>query len=343
MDLADALDSSGGSNPSVGSVFPGSSHPTWPGQTNPEGGMWPGPPSQPGAPGGWSGPPSQPGAPGVWPGQPSQPGAPGVWPGQPSQPGAPGVWPGQPSQPSAPGVWPGQPSQAGQHPQPSTPGGWSGPPCGPSVQAQTNLTVPYTQEIPGGLHDGKVITIAGKIKHNPNKLTVDLCTRSDLVFHFNPRFNEGGRKVIVTNSCIGDCWGKEEREYTRFPFIPGQNFEIKITCTSNSFKVDMDNQHLLEFKHRIPNPGSITTLNIYYDLTLTKVQRVRRRIFTGFVAAAALFSSGQVRKSAITFCVSQVCLHPERGGGGVARGEITFILCHETGTNHSDCLRHVSW
>lgn len=52
-------------------------------------------------------------------------------------------------------------------------------------------------------------------------------TDKDLAFHFNPRFNEGGRKVIVRNSCIGQRWGQEERELGNFPFVPGQPFEVK--------------------------------------------------------------------------------------------------------------------
>lgn len=59
------------------------------------------------------------------------------------------------------------------------------------------------------------------------RITVDLKTANDLAFHFNPRFNEGGRRVIVRNSCIGTKWGREERELQNFPFVPGQPFEVR--------------------------------------------------------------------------------------------------------------------
>lgn len=58
------------------------------------------------------------------------------------------------------------------------------------------------------------------------RITVDLNAGHDFAFHFNPRFNEDGHKVIVRNSCIGDKWGKEEREISNFPFVPGQRFEV---------------------------------------------------------------------------------------------------------------------
>lgn len=70
----------------------------------------------------------------------------------------------------------------------------------------------------------------------PNRLTVLLCPRitvdlttdrSDIAFHFNPRFNENGNKVIVRNSCVNQTWGAEERQLDTFPFVPGMPFEVR--------------------------------------------------------------------------------------------------------------------
>lgn len=115
------------------------------------------------------------------------------------------------------------------------------------------------------------ITIAGTINPNPNKITVDLSVGRDLAFHFNPRFNESGRQVIVRNSCIGGQWGREERELRHFPFCPGQPFELKINCTNHEFKVTVNNADLLTYRHRITNLRSVNTLSIYNDLSLSKV------------------------------------------------------------------------
>lgn len=57
---------------------------------------------------------------------------------------------------------------------------------------------------------------------------MDLNTAKDLAFHFNPRFNEDGKRVIVRNSCIQQKWGKEERELQNFPFVLGQPFEVSV-------------------------------------------------------------------------------------------------------------------
>ncbi|XP_022621831.1 galectin-3-like [Seriola dumerili] len=212
---------------------------------------------------------------GPWPGQPNNP----TWPGQP--PAANPTWPGGPS--GGGGVWPGgnpsQPTWPSPSPQPAAPGGWPSPSPGPGpgpgpthpTAPQQNLAVPYQQNLPSGVYDKLLITIAGTVKPNADKITVDMSTANDLAFHFNPRFNESGRKVIVRNSCIGKKWGKEERDLQHFPFVHGQPFEMKILCTSREFKVAVNNSHLLEFKHRITDLRSINKLNIYYDLNLSKV------------------------------------------------------------------------
>lgn len=44
----------------------------------------------------------------------------------------------------------------------------------------------------------------------------------DVVFHFNPRFNE---QTIVRNSNIDGRWGPEERG-GGFPFVQGRRFEV---------------------------------------------------------------------------------------------------------------------
>lgn len=65
---------------------------------------------------------------------------------------------------------------------------------------------------------------------------MDMSTdRSDVAFHFNPRFNESGKQAIVRNSLIGQKWGPEERHLDSFPFIPGNPFEVRpVTCNAPS-------------------------------------------------------------------------------------------------------------
>ncbi|KAM3594881.1 uncharacterized protein V6R79_015359 [Siganus canaliculatus] len=284
MNLGDALDDWPGQANQP--TWPGgtSNNPVWPGGQSGGGGMFPG-----GPPGGQSGgggmfpggpPGGQSGGPGMFPGGP--PGGPGMFPGGPpgGQSGGPGMFPGGPpgGQSGGPGMFPGGPpggqsGGGGMFPG-GPPGGQSGGgtifPPGPSQVPQQNLAVPYKQSLPNGVYDKLLFTITGSIKPHADKVTIDLRTSSDLAFHFNPRFNEGGRQVIVRNSSIGGRWGQEERELRHFPFARGQPFEIKILCTSTEFKVAVNGSHLLAYRHRITNLRSINTISIYNDLTLTR-------------------------------------------------------------------------
>ncbi|XP_018968699.2 galectin-3-like isoform X1 [Cyprinus carpio] len=282
MDLSDALDFPQQNNQQAGgAVWPGQpANPTWPGQpVNP---TWPGQPANPTAANPtWPGQPVNPTWPGqpvnpTWPGQPANP----TWPGQPANPTCPGqpanpTCPGQPANPTWPGqpanpTWPAQPNQPawpGQPGQPTAPG-WPGPAPQTSPRA---LTVPFDLPLQSGIYNKMLITIAGEIKLNANNFTVNFKRGSDIAFHLNPRFNEGGRQVIVRNSMIGNQWGREERELPSFPFVPGKPFELKILCTDTEFKVAVNKSHLLEYKHRIRELNQIRDLSVYGDVTLSSV------------------------------------------------------------------------
>uniref|UniRef100_A0A9J7XTP4 Galectin n=1 Tax=Cyprinus carpio carpio TaxID=630221 RepID=A0A9J7XTP4_CYPCA len=143
---------------------------------------------------------------------------------------------------------------------------------GPANQpTPPGLTVPFDLPLQSGIYNKMLITIAGEIKLNANNFTVNFKRGSDIAFHLNPRFNEGGRQVIVRNSMIGNQWGREERELPSFPFVPGKPFELKILCTDTEFKVAVNKSHLLEYKHRIRELNQIRDLSVYGDVTLSSV------------------------------------------------------------------------
>ncbi|KAJ8356240.1 hypothetical protein SKAU_G00190340 [Synaphobranchus kaupii] len=178
---------------------------------------------------------------------PNAPTAPG-WPGHPGQP----LWPGQ-------GQIPGQPGWPSQNP--------------PYVAPSGSLSVPYSLDLPNGIYDKMLITINGQVTLNAKMFTVDFLKGNDIAFHFNPRFNEAGNQVIVRNHKAGDRWGKEERAIqTMFPFMRGAPFEMKILCTSNDFKVAINNVQILEFKHRVPELSKINRISVYNDVILTSVR-----------------------------------------------------------------------
>ncbi|XP_061780429.1 galectin-3b [Nerophis lumbriciformis] len=186
-------------------------------------------------------------------------------------PGGSGSWPapqsgGGPS-PSQGG---GGPGGSGSWPAPQSGGGPS--PSQGTGPKPTSLAVPFSQSFPHGLRSGTNISISGKIKANPNKFVVDFGSSRDLAFHFNPRFNEYGKKVVVRNSRISNKWGPEERHLDgRFPFTAGQPFQMRIQCTDQMFKVFVDSNPPLEFKNRGTPLGKVDKLTIYEDVTLSQV------------------------------------------------------------------------
>ncbi|XP_027705121.1 galectin-3 [Vombatus ursinus] len=250
--LNDALSASGHPNPQGWPQGPWGNQPAgtaaYPGYP----GAYPGagaPGAYPGAgaPGAYPGA----GAPGAYPGS----GAPGAYPGS----GAPGAYPG----PTAPGAYPapGQPSAPGAYPHSGTMGGPTAPMGGP-------LMVPYDLPLPGGIMPRMLITIIGTTKPNANKLTLDFKKGNDVAFHFNPRFNEGGRRVIVCNSKFSNNWGTEERHAT-FPFEAGKPFKIQVLIEADHFKVAVNDAHLLQYNHRMKNFHEINKLGISGDVNLT--------------------------------------------------------------------------
>lgn len=47
---------------------------------------------------------------------------------------------------------------------------------------------------------------------------------------------------------------------------------MKILCTNSEFKVAVNNSHLLGYQHRIRDLGSIRSISIYNDLSLSAVR-----------------------------------------------------------------------
>lgn len=175
---------------------------------------------------------------------------PRVHPGWAAHPG----WPYNPGQSG----WPGQnPSMMPQH--------WLPPTSGP-------LSVPYNLNLARGVYDKMMMTILGHVKPNAKMFTVNFLKGNDIAFHINPRFNEGGKQVLVRNHKLGERWGPEERDLKGpFPFALGSPFEMKILCTPDSFRVAVNNIPMFEFRHRIKEFNRIERINILHDVVLTYV------------------------------------------------------------------------
>ncbi|XP_076129337.1 galectin-4 [Alosa pseudoharengus] len=134
------------------------------------------------------------------------------------------------------------------------------------------LGVPYNLNFPRGVYDKLMLTITGQVKPMAKMFTVNFLRGNDIAMHINPRFNEGGKQILVRNHRQGERWGKEERNIQGpFPFAPGQPFEMKILVTYNEFKVVVNGAQVFEFKHRIRELNQIDRLNILQDINLTSI------------------------------------------------------------------------
>ncbi|NXM60075.1 LEG3 protein, partial [Illadopsis cleaveri] len=223
---------------------------------------WPSWGNQPAAPGAF---PGYPGAPGAYPGAPgTYPGAPGTCPGGPGvYPAAPGAYPGAPgAYPGAPGAYPGGPAGPGAYP--GAPGAFPGAPAATGP-------VPFELPLQAGLVPRLLITITGTVNPHPDRFALDFKRGNDVAFHFNPRFNEDHKKVIVCNSKFQNNWGQEERTAPRFPFEAGKPFKLQILCETDHFKVAVNDAHLLQYNFREKRLNEVTKLCIGGDIALTSV------------------------------------------------------------------------
>ncbi|XP_050405036.1 galectin-9 isoform X2 [Patella vulgata] len=156
---------------------------------------------------------------------------------------------------------------AGMAPPPAQPGYPGG-----ASQPMYNPAVPLTTGIPGMLTNGRMIFISGVPPPNVSRFSINLQAGSDLALHFDVRVNYGNthNQVIRTHRQYGN-FGPEERQQPFFPFIPNVNFDMIILVEPHCYKIAVNNQHFVEFNHRIP-VNSVTSLNIDGDLRLTQVR-----------------------------------------------------------------------
>ncbi|NXL93556.1 LEG3 protein, partial [Alectura lathami] len=225
--------------------------------------------NQPPAPGGF---PAFPGPPGAYPGAPgAYPGAPGPYAGAPAGPYA-----GAPAGPyaGAPGAFPGAPGPAPPMVRAPSCSKYFCSSFGRAVggtQGSVRVNVPFELPLQAGLMPRMLITITGTVNPNPNRFSLDFKRGHDVAFHFNPRFKEDNRRVIVCNSMFQNHWGKEERTAPRFPFEPGSPFKLQVLCEMDHFKVAVNDAHLLQYNFREKKLNEITKLCIAGDITLTSV------------------------------------------------------------------------
>ncbi|XP_018417752.1 PREDICTED: galectin-3 [Nanorana parkeri] len=179
---------------------------------------------------------------------------PGAFPGYPGFPAPGQQYPGAP----APGL-PTDPKVAGQSgPSPSAPF--------PSAPGAV-LKIPHSLPLQSGIMAGLVVTLQGVVNPNAKRWNIDFKNRDDIVFHFNPRFDENPN-VMVRNSMLNGRWGTEERGASKFPFKQGQPFMLQIFIEQEQYRLAVNNESLCQFKHRNRDLQHINVVNISGDITL---------------------------------------------------------------------------
>ncbi|XP_056423406.1 galectin-8 isoform X2 [Hyla sarda] len=131
--------------------------------------------------------------------------------------------------------------------------------------------VPYTGNLPIALTPGRTVVVKGEINKNAKRFAIDLKPNGskDIALHLNPRMKE---RVFVRNTYLHDSWGEEERQLHEFPFFPDMYFEILIYCEAHQYKVAVNGQHLLEYKHRFKDLAKISEISVNGDIELCDVR-----------------------------------------------------------------------
>ncbi|XP_023575740.1 galectin-9-like isoform X1 [Octodon degus] len=129
--------------------------------------------------------------------------------------------------------------------------------------------LPHHVSIPGELYPSRVITVSGIVPHKAKRFYINLCTDTDIAFHFNPRFDEN---TVVRNTEIQGVWGTEERSLPfNMPFRQGHSFTVAITCQAECYSVSVDGEHLLDFAYRLKDLWAIVHLEVNGDLEFSSV------------------------------------------------------------------------
>ncbi|XP_010021938.1 PREDICTED: grifin-like [Nestor notabilis] len=103
-----------------------------------------------------------------------------------------------------------------------------------------------------------------------------LCDPGDqIALHFNPRFSSSR---IVCNSFLANHWGKEEVNNT-FPFKAKESFQVEIYSDQDYFHIFIDENKILQYKHRQKRLSSITKLQILNDIAISSVEITKRGLY----------------------------------------------------------------
>ncbi|XP_070620252.1 galectin-6-like [Erythrolamprus reginae] len=133
-------------------------------------------------------------------------------------------------------------------------------------QLMSNLVLPYYHSIPGGLQPGMSVYMQGIVLKNAKRFRVDFAhsrhKKTDIPFHFNPRFNVG---KFVLNSFQARGWG-HAISYEML-LQKGRYFEAIFIVTEDGYQVIVNKKPVCSFRHRT-SPQRVQVIKTEGDLML---------------------------------------------------------------------------
>ncbi|KAM6407814.1 grifin [Rhynochetos jubatus] len=130
---------------------------------------------------------------------------------------------------------------------------------------------------PEGMCPGWSVVVKGETTSRTGMFEINLlCDPGDqIALHFNPRFSSSR---IVCNSFLANHWGKEEVNNT-FPFEAKEQFQVEIYSDQDYFHIFIDENKILQYKHRQKQLSSITKLQILNDIAISSVEITKRGLY----------------------------------------------------------------
>ncbi|KAM5138531.1 galectin-12 isoform 2-T2 [Mantella aurantiaca] len=134
--------------------------------------------------------------------------------------------------------------------------------------------IPYACTIFGGVRPGRMILIQGNVGSNATRFQIDFqcgcstCPRSDVAFHFNPRFCSSDVHIIC-NTLRKDHW-LDELKFSKVPLRKGESFVLLFLFLADKVKVSIGGKHFLDFTYRLPLKD-VDALGIYGEVAIKEI------------------------------------------------------------------------
>ncbi|MEE6498152.1 hypothetical protein FKM82_002984, partial [Ascaphus truei] len=135
----------------------------------------------------------------------------------------------------------------------------------------------FEASYPQGICPGWTVIVKGETSSRENEFEINFLSDSgdQIALHFNPRFAEGS---IICNSFLSSRWGEEERTDT-FPLEEKEPFQIEIYADQEHFQVFVDDNKIIQYRHRLKQFSVVTKVQILNDINISSVEITKRELY----------------------------------------------------------------